>query len=262
MDDTGWEATAGTFTVVSDPPDPSPYPYAGLYVNDGSGAGALMLSDTPFPVIPSQQYQVQAYVNSSVSTVQIGFDFEDVTNTVIAGPTNLSITVTPNTWTLISAVLQAPATAAFAYPRVGSASGDFGQTYVTSIVTQLSTAAFQPGSSPSVPETWHAMGAFNANFSHGSPAPAYKLYADNTVGLAGLVSVVSGTTSGTVITLPTAYFPISTKKWAVPISAGTPASTANVQVTVNTSGQIILSAGPTGAAYSFALDTIRYPLDY
>jgi hypothetical protein len=112
-------------------------------------------------------------------------------------------------------------------------------------------------------ETWHAMGAFNANFSHGVPAPAYKLNADATVSLAGAVSVVSGTTSGTVITLPTStYFPISTKKWAVPISAGTPAAAANVQVTINTSGQIILSAGPTGAAYSFNLDCIRYPLDY
>lgn len=122
--------------------------------------------------------------------------------------------------------------------------------------------AFQPSSSPTVVETWHTMGAFNANFSHGSPVPAYKLNADNTVSLAGLVTVASGTTSGTVITLPSGYIPISTKKWAVPINAGTPAGTANVQVTINTSGNLILSAGPTGAGYSFALDTIRYPLDY
>lgn len=123
--------------------------------------------------------------------------------------------------------------------------------------------AFTPGSSPTTVETWHAMGAFNTNFSHGSPAPAYKLNADNTVSLAGIVNVTSGTTSGTVITLPSStYFPLSTKKWAIPISAGTPAGAANAQITVNTSGAIILSAGPTGAAYSFALDAIRYPLDY
>lgn len=122
--------------------------------------------------------------------------------------------------------------------------------------------AFQPSSSPTVVETWHTMGAFNANFSHGSPVPAYKLNADDTVSLAGLVTVASGTTSGTVVTLPSGYIPISTKKWPVPISAGTPAATANVQITINTSGNIILSAGPTGAGYSFALDTIRFPLDY
>lgn len=123
--------------------------------------------------------------------------------------------------------------------------------------------AIQPGSSPTLVETWHTFPAFNVNFSHGSPVPAYKLNADNTVSLAGIVNVTSGTTSGTVVTIPTAaYIPISTKKWAVPISAGAPAGAANVQVTINNTGAIILSAGPTGAAYNFALDTIRYPLDY
>jgi hypothetical protein len=263
MDPTGWAATAGSFSVVSDPPDPAPYPYAGLYTNDLSGAGSLSQSASSFPVQSGQQYLVQAYVNTSASSVQIGFGWQDSTHTTTAGPTNPTITVTPNTWTLLSAALTAPALADFAYPLVGSPSGDGAITYVTGITSQVASIAYQPGSSPQVPETWHAMGAFNANFSHGSPAPAYKLYPDNTVAFAGIVSVTSGTTSGTVFTLPTSsYFPISTKKWAVPISAGTPATTANAQITLNTSGQIILSAGPTGAAYSFALDVIRYPLDY
>jgi hypothetical protein len=112
-------------------------------------------------------------------------------------------------------------------------------------------------------ETWHAMPAFNTHFSHGSPAPAFKLYPDDTVSFAGEVTVASGTTSGTVVTLPNApYFPASVKKFPVAISAGTPAGAANVQVTVDTSGNIILSAGPTGAGYNFVLDGIRYPLDY
>jgi hypothetical protein len=116
---------------------------------------------------------------------------------------------------------------------------------------------------PNVLETWHTMPAFNTHFSHGSPAPAYKLYPDGTVSFAGEVTVASGTVSGTVVTLPNApYFPASTKKFPVAISAGTPATTADVQVTVDASGNIILSAGPTGAGYNFVLDGIRYPLDY
>jgi hypothetical protein len=123
--------------------------------------------------------------------------------------------------------------------------------------------AAQPGSLTFAAETWHAMPALNTHFSNGSPAPAYKLNIDNTVSFAGDVTVTTGTTSGTVVTLPTSfYFPITTKKFAVPISAGTPATAANVQVTVDTSGNIILSAGPTGAGYSFALDVVRYPIDY
>lgn len=121
--------------------------------------------------------------------------------------------------------------------------------------------AIQPGSSPTVVETWHAMAAFNLNFSHGTPAPFYKLNADNTVSFTGAVNVTSGTTSGTFWTLPSsAYFPTTVKKFPLSISAGTPATGANVQITIDTSGNLILSAGPTGAAYSFELDVVRYPL--
>lgn len=111
-------------------------------------------------------------------------------------------------------------------------------------------------------ETWHAMSAFNAGFSHGSPAPAYKFYPDNTVAFTGQVSVASGTTSGTVFTLPaSAYFPVSVKTFPVPIGAGTPAVSGSARVNIGTIGNIVLAGGPTAAAYSFSLDGIRYPLD-
>lgn len=124
--------------------------------------------------------------------------------------------------------------------------------------------AFHPGSSPTTVEVWQLMGAFNTNFSHGSPAPAYKLNADNTVSWAGSVSVAAGITSGTIITLPTAaYFPISVKKFPVAFSGGTPAGSGNAQLTINTNGSVQYSAGPTAAgAITFALDGVRYPLDY
>ena len=122
-------------------------------------------------------------------------------------------------------------------------------------------SATQPGTQAA--ETWHAMPAFATNYSHGTPAPAYKLNADNTVSFTGIVNVASGAAGATFVTLPSsAYFPASVKKFPVPISAGTPSASGNVQVTINTSGGVILSAPPTGAAYSFALDGIRYPLDY
>lgn len=109
---------------------------------------------------------------------------------------------------------------------------------------------------------WKTLAGFGAGFSAGSPAPAIHAYPDNTVALAGIVNVTSGTTSGTIVTLTAAYRPLTTKKWAVPFNAGTPATAANAQITINSAGNVILSAGPTGAAYNIALDAIRYPLDY
>jgi hypothetical protein len=122
--------------------------------------------------------------------------------------------------------------------------------------------AFTPGASPQTVETWHAMGAFNTNFSHGTPAPAYKVNGDNTVSLAGVVVVNSGTTSGTVFTLPTGYRPITAKTVPVAISAGTPAATASARLGIGVSGDLNFASGATGAGYSFFLDGIRFPLDY
>jgi hypothetical protein len=114
-------------------------------------------------------------------------------------------------------------------------------------------------------ETWHQLAiAGTAGLTAGSPTPKFKLYPDNTVAFAGEVNATSGTTGGTFATLAagTPYRPISTKKFAVPVSAGTPPAAANPQVTIASTGVMTLSAGPTAAAYSFALDCIRYPLDY
>jgi hypothetical protein len=111
-------------------------------------------------------------------------------------------------------------------------------------------------------ETWHVMPAFGAGFSHGTPAPSYRLNADNTVSLTGQVNVTAGTTSGTVVTLPSsAYFPLSVKTFPVPIGAGTPATSGSARVNIGTIGNIVLAGGPTVAAYTFSLDGIRYPLD-
>jgi hypothetical protein len=136
------------------------------------------------------------------------------------------------------------------------------------VISAGSILAVTPGTgtspaNPATQETWHTMPAFNANFSHGSPVPAYKLNPDNTVSLTGQVNVTAGTTSGTVVTLPTAaYFPQSVKTFPIPISAGTPAAAGSARVNIGTIGNIVLAGGPTVNAYIFSLDGMRYPLDY
>ena len=328
----GWYPYEGTFTVTGSPPGLAPYTYAGVYTNTGPSNGAMEESGYPFTITPSGQYIVSAWVYSSVANVVIGCDWQE--NNTYVSTSTVTVTVTPDTWTLITGTVTAPTSGANnGYVRIGDATNDgmviyaqaatvyaagsatlvlaitqnggldqFGNPYpagVTAwngasyvnmfggqisfsnggfisentnmvfggvpleILTPIASVlnAVEPGTT-ATDETWHTMGTFNTNFSHGTPAPAYKFNVDNTVSLAGQVGVTTGTTSGTVITLPSGWIPQSTKKFAIPINAGTPATTANVQVTITSAGALILSAGPTGAAYTFALDAIRYPLDY
>ena len=130
-----------------------------------------------------------------------------------------------------------------------------------------SVTAVKPGtgtgtSNPAAAERWHTASITGTGYSAGSPAPAYKLYADNTAALTGLVSVLSGSAGATFLTLPSQYRPASVKKFPVAFNAGTPAAAANAQITVNTSGAVQFSAPPTGANFTFALDNVRFALDY
>jgi hypothetical protein len=111
-------------------------------------------------------------------------------------------------------------------------------------------------------ETWHTASITGTGYSAGSPAPAYKLYADNTAALTGIVNVASGSGGAVFLTLPSQYRPVTAKKFPAAFSAGTPVASGNAQVTVNTSGAVQFSAVPTGSAFTFALDGMRFPLDY
>jgi len=204
--------------------------------------------DSPFPVIPSQQYQVQAYVNSSVTAVQIGFDFLDSGGSPVAGPTDPTITITANTWTLISIPQQAPATAAFAYPRIGSPSADSAQTYVTGIVTQLSTVAFQPGSSPPIVETWHSLGTFpSGTTSRGR----YRIAANGELEI-DMTLTASPTTGTWPVTLPTAYRPAVTKRIpGVPCSSTCHTTITNAGVV---SSNVAVGSGTFDCTGSVPLD--------
>jgi hypothetical protein len=116
--------------------------------------------------------------------------------------------------------------------------------------------------SPGVIETWHTATITGTGYTAGSPAPAYKLYADNTAALTGSVNVASGSGGAVFLTLPSQYRPVTAKKFPAAFSAGTPVASGNAQVTVNTSGAVQFSAVPTGSAFTFALDGMRFALDY
>lgn len=229
-DATGWAALNGTFSVVSDPPSGSPYPYTALYVNNGSVAGAVAQVTAAFPVVPLQTYMVQASVNSNVTTVQIGFDFLDSTHTVISGPTNPSITVTAGIWTNISAALEAPAGAVYAYPRVGSATGDGASTYVAGITTQVTAVAYQPGTSPAVVETWHDLPAGTNGWGLGTGGwKKYRLTYDGDLALSISLRLIGTKTDGTAIfgagALPSGYQVSSARR--LPISTSGNALSSN-----------------------------------
>jgi|SRR5215469_3294236 len=255
-DVTGWAATNGTFVVASDAPSP-PYPYTGLYVNNGSAAGYLGLSLTPFLATPLQQYQAIAYVNSTASVVQIGFNWLDASNSPLVGPTNTSVTVTPNTWTQISTALTAPTGTASAYPVVGSPTADSAATYVTGIITQTSS----PG-----PGVWQDMRPLSNAFvgtNAGEYPPQYRLTGDGGVEIAGYIKTppTTGNYNSVVFaTLPAAYRPGSNAghRWLV---SGPADGSATPTCTINVSGQLVLNFLPTSLAQTLVCIAGRYPLD-
>lgn len=112
-------------------------------------------------------------------------------------------------------------------------------------------------------EIWHEMASFSSGYSHGSgTAPAYKLYADNTVGFAGTIAVGSSTTTveivGAFSTTTTTYYPPSTKHVICATSSGT---YPYAQITITDTGELELSNPSDYQGKTIYLDGIRYPLD-
>src|ERR1700746_3324239 len=152
-DSSGWNGLNGSLTVVSDPPVPSPYPYAALFTIATAGVGAaLEQSGMSFLVIPSQQYLVSAWVNTPTTSCVTGVDWLDSTHTYISTSTT-PVSVAPNTWTQVSASVVAPSNAAFAYPRLAPSDGVGNYIYATAITTQLTTQGLIQGPA----DTWHAV---------------------------------------------------------------------------------------------------------
>ncbi|HYS37272.1 MAG TPA: hypothetical protein VEO01_16770 [Pseudonocardiaceae bacterium] len=108
-DVTGWaeRAGSGTVSVVNTQPSGSPYTYALKLISDSSGLGEAWEPGPPaFPVVFGSQYMVTGLFYTPGTSVSLGLSFllagswvSDVVNT---------FTVTPNTWTQLTAVVTAP----------------------------------------------------------------------------------------------------------------------------------------------------------
>lgn len=259
MDSTGWTANNGSFAIVSDPPAGARFPYAALYTNNGIAAGNFIASSAYFGIPALQQLYVSAWVNSTASSVQIGLSWLNAFLGTVTGPTNPSITVTPGTWTFISATLTAPATAVVAAPFVGSPSADGAVTYIQSVTAV--PASVGAG-------TWQDMRPLSNSFIgtiSGQYPPQYRLTADGDVEIAGYVQTPASARDNnnlTVATLPAAYRPSSNSghKWPVVLSTNiAPVGTAAAQV--DTSGNLQFHHMPTSMTSQLICIAGRYPLD-
>lgn len=261
MDSTGWTANNGSFAIVSDPPAGARFPYAALYTNNGIAAGNFIASSAYFGIPALQQLYVSAWVNSTASSVQIGLSWLNAFLGTVTGPTNPSITVTPGTWTFISATLTAPATAVVAAPFVGSPSADGAVTYIQAVTAV--PASVGAG-------TWQDMRPLSNSFVgtiSGQYPPQYRLNSDGTVEVVGWVQFpASGGpnfNSVTFATLPAAYRPNSNAghRWPIALSTNVaPVGTPNVQI--DTSGNLQFHNCPaSGMASNLASINGRYSLD-
>lgn len=139
-------------------------------------------------------------------------------------------------------------------------------------ITTGSVTATQPGTgtaegNPAIAETWHAAG-LPGGWGGGI---AYKKYPDNTVGLAGTVTLPgSGSYNNvTLFNLPSGYIPPGTKNVAMAGFAqssayGNNASSGGLPRVVITSGGAVSFAGIPASVNSsqVCVDGVRFPVDF
>ena len=136
-------------------------------------------------------------------------------------------------------------------------------------------SAVQPGSNPSVVETWHDMRPLGSSFVgtiSGQYPPQYRLAPDGFVEVAGYVQTPAGTTSNynslTIFTMPAAYRPAADAghKWPVTLSTNPTGQTSGTVFTpvlqVDTAGNLQFhNLPPTGMGSNVIGIYGRYPLD-
>jgi hypothetical protein len=221
LDTTGWVAFNGTFVTVSDPPSPSPYPYAGFFTIGTAGAGAAMeQSSAAFFAVPLQSYLLTAWVYTPTTSVSIGYDWRDSSGTYISSSTQ-TITVSANTWTLVSTQQIAPSNAASGYPRLAPTDAVGNTLWATSIlVNHAPNVTVQPGSSPAVAETWHDLPSGINGWGLGTGGwKKYRLTRDGDLGLSISLRLIGTKTDGTAIfgsgALPTGYQVSTARRLAI-----------------------------------------------
>lgn len=172
------------------------------------------------------------------------------------------ITYTPPTTALVAAVQPAATTDA-----AGNALAA-GVTVAPSAGTTSGIVAVQPGSSPAVLETWHAVTGgvgYQNSWTDTTLKGQYKLTGDNCVHIVGTL-VPGVTTNGTTMfTLPTAYRP--NKQVCAPVGAQGSVATFNPNVpglfiSVETNGNVdIFGANPPSGSVTFVHVNALIPLD-
>lgn len=109
-DATGWAAggsVGAAVSVVNTQPSGSPYTYALKLVSNSSGGGVAWEPGPPaFPVVLGNQYLVTGLFYTPGTAVELGLSFL-LSGTWVINVTQ-TFTVTPNTWTQLTAVVTAP----------------------------------------------------------------------------------------------------------------------------------------------------------
>jgi len=151
---TGWSGFNGSFSVTSSPPAGALYPFAGVYVNNGVTAGAMEeggASTFGFTVVAGTVITVSGWFRSTVTSIQLGFDYAASGGGFVAGPANATFTVPANTWAYLTTSQTVPATAIWARPRAGSPAADGSTTYAQGVT--MSAAATSAAMGPQVDDT-------------------------------------------------------------------------------------------------------------
>ena len=255
-DTAGWAGYNGTFQIATDQPQPSPFAYSALFtITTASAGAALQESASTVPVIPFQQYQVQAWVYTPTTTVLIGFDFQSAPGVFLSTGVQ-TVTVPANTWTQIQAVVLAPATAAFAYAKLAPTDGVGNTLYVQAVLVNMVTGAYTPGTS--TPETWHTI-TMDSGWSVSSTfgPPMYRMLPDGDVETSGVIQNSASLSANTTINvnnpLPTAYRPSVTR-----FLHGNTGINNNLGFQVTSGGVLYAIATPSFSGSQVILDNCRF----
>jgi hypothetical protein len=259
-DTEGWIGNNGTLVVVSDPPAPSPFPYAGLFTVANSGVNAAMEeSGLPFLVVPPQSYLVASQIYTPTGTVVLGIAWTDGTGTLLSTSSS-TISVASNAWAVVSAAFAAPAGAVYGYPRVAPADGVGNTIYATAITTQATTLGLL------VSDTWHPVSLPGTGGFTGSIRVKLGPSANTaTIDVQVQWTAITGTQYNCGNLPSAAYYPTTSVPRSYPISVGDNPNTMLLsRIVIPASGaiQIFTAASASGSGTgSYCGCTITYPLD-
>jgi hypothetical protein len=133
-DSSGWAGVNGTFSVTATPPAGAPLAYAGFFTITTGGVGAAAKEAAPsFAAQAGVPYLITAWVYTAQTTAVIGFDWLNSSLTLLSTSTT-AVTVPANTWTLVTTVVNSPASTAWATPRVAPTDGAANSIYFSEVL--------------------------------------------------------------------------------------------------------------------------------